>query len=854
MKYSHLFLRNPLGEKHYVYTNRYAEQSNNEDEEDEIKDYSRQKDRLKKSLIIFRRNRVFRREHKTIHLPYNLEYIEIRFFTQFNKDFAGKNDYYKNNFGLIPVSFKDFNKTVLFYIENERLFSRFVSLIEQFFNSSDNTDPSNKDYHVVTLIYSFEFLSSNKIKNISNTRIILSLTNKLRGDYKWDNIRQKLISYIEEKGGGYIELSEGVLELSNTEDFIDEIIDNFDVIQKIQSIPPVRVTPGAFGTRRFSWDFESSYNENLPIVGIIDSGIDNRVDPLKPLLIDNVSILSGSTGIGSSHGTSVASLVAFGDKLISPENPKVSSANLYSIQVLYRDEGSFSYDKLRKAIIEAHNGYGIRIFNLSVCDERSFEYNAEFSEYAKMLDELAYTYDLLIFIAAGNLVDDYIEFIKSDLGRGTHLINYPNHYYNALNNDYSQPTNIGSPAESMNNITIGAIACNNIDNITDLTDRHTLPSYYSRKYHIDYAQTINGSGFNKNQKNKNIFKPDILMPGGDWLHEDSKMLVLSRGLTPNDYYIRLSGTSLATPLAANLAAKIISKYPDINMQSVKALLINSAESTNIEESISNIINECKEIESQNIHGCSFTSLSSKEKRRISTKFNSNRLAKCIEGNGVPNEDKCLSSTNKRATFVIEDQIPIRHYHVKHIKLPDYLSSTSKKMILKITGTLCFKFSPIKDDAMAYNPIHISFNYVNAQENSQMTAIVVANERNSYKQPLIEPEEQKNMLRIKSKMSSWSEDFGYINRQLFSNTQKMDLIINKEDLLNINNEFAVVIRCLGKDNYTDERIENPYSLVISIEEFENSDLDEYNLYEELSAINEVENITELDTELDIEIAD
>lgn len=131
---------------------------------------------------------------------------------------------------------------------------------------------------------------------------------------------------------------------------------------------------------------------------------------------------------------------------------------------------------------------------------------------------------------------------------------------------------------------------------------------------------------------------------------------------------------------------------------------------------------------------------------------------------------------------------------------------------------------------------------------------MANERNSYRQPLIEPEEQKNMLRIKSKMSSWSEDFGYINRQLFSNTQKMDLIINKEELLNINNEFAVVIRCLGKDNYTDERIENPYSLVISIEEFENSDLDGYNLYEELSAINEVENITELDTELDIEIAD
>ena len=35
MKYSHLFLRNPLGKKHYVYTNRFVEQPNNEDEEDD---------------------------------------------------------------------------------------------------------------------------------------------------------------------------------------------------------------------------------------------------------------------------------------------------------------------------------------------------------------------------------------------------------------------------------------------------------------------------------------------------------------------------------------------------------------------------------------------------------------------------------------------------------------------------------------------------------------------------------------------------------------------------------------------------------------------------------------------------
>ncbi len=583
MKYPHLFLRNPLGSIDYVYTNRYIGESNDENEEVKIKDYSFQKEKFRSNLRTFKEEKTFRETHRTLDLPYHFEYIEIHFFDQFKKDFAGGSDFYKNEFGLIPVRYTDFNKTVLFYIENERLFARFVHLIEQFFNSPEEEDPSDKEYHVVTFIYSFEFLSSRKITEISNERIIISLTDKLSGIRTWSTTSEMLLSYIRKKGGHCAKISEGVFEISNVNDFIDEIADNFDVIQRIQSIPPVHVTPGAFGTPKFEWDFNTMYNENLPVIGIIDSGIDKNVTPLQPLIIGQTSILDREYGIGSSHGTSVASLVAFGKDLLSGENPKKSFANLYSIQVMHSDEGNFSYDKLKKAIIQAHDEYNIRIFNLSVCGTHSFEYNAEYSAYAKMLDELAYTYDLLIFIATGNLDDGYIDFMKSEFGPDTHLINYPNHYYNEWDNDYSQPTNIGSPAESMNNITIGAIACNNFDNTTDLTDHHTL--------------------------------------------------------------------------------------------------------------------------------------------------------------------LCIKSTYP-----------------------------------------------------------------------------------------------------------WSEDFGYINRQLLSNTQKKEWIINKQELLNIKNEFAVVTRCLGKENYINEGIENPYSLVISIEEYNDIGLDESDLYQEISAINEVENMIEIETELDIEIAD
>lgn len=849
MKYPHLILNNPLGTSNKISKIRGWSDEKKEEEENLEKDYSFQKNQLMNNLSTFKSEREFREIQRTIELPYILEYIEINFFVQFNKDIPS-NDYYIKTFGLTPVSQRAFNKTVLFYINDKKLFSKFINLIEQFYNSADDVMPSDHEWSIVTIIHSFEFLSSNKIKRIiSDNKIIVSLTDGLKGNFYWNEIENELLSYLEEKNIDFSLITNGLIELTNANDYIDEIVNNFDVIQKIQSIPPVHVGPSAFGTTKFGWHFKTVPNDNLPVVGIIDTGI-AEIDPLQPLIVGDISILDRPSGIGDSHGTSVASLVAFGRDLRNGESHKYSSANLFSIQVLYREEGTFSLIKLKNAIIEAHKEYNIRIFNLSICNPYSFEYNADYSEYAKMLDELAYIYDLLIFIAAGNLSEDYREYVKCELSEDTSLVNYPNHFYNEHNQCYSQPTNIGSPSESMNNITVGAIASNIYDNRTDLTISHELPSYFSRKYHIDYSQKINDSDFNDNQKNKNIFKPDILMPGGDWLIDGSKMEVLGRGILMNDYYVKLSGTSLATPLAANLAAKIIGRYPDINMQSVKALLINSAETTNIENILSDNIEKIKEKESINNHDCSFSKLSEIERRKISKKYNCKRLAKCIEGHGVPDEDKCLNSSNKRVTFIIEDNIKSNHFQVRHIKLPEYLLESDKHKVLSVTGTICFKFSPVKDNSIEYNSLHISFNIFNAQSSSEETARILSNEKDDEGKPLIVTQERNDKLKIKSD-SHWSEDFGFVNRKIFSNTQKLKRIINKKDLQKVENEIAVAVRCLTKKTVA-ENIEHPYSMVITIEEYDNIGLED-NLYEEISAINVVQAVANLDTALEIEIA-
>src|SRR5690554_4634227 len=106
MKYPHLILKNPLGISTKINTSRYRK-NKNKNKKVVVKDYSFQKERLKHSHEDFKQKRNLRKLQRTIELPYILEYIEINFFDQFNNDIPNK-DYYKETFGLIPVSQRAF--------------------------------------------------------------------------------------------------------------------------------------------------------------------------------------------------------------------------------------------------------------------------------------------------------------------------------------------------------------------------------------------------------------------------------------------------------------------------------------------------------------------------------------------------------------------------------------------------------------------------------------------------------------------------------------------------------------------------------------------------------------------------
>ncbi len=82
-----------------------------------IKDF--QKERLRADNISFYSQRKLRNETRQIEFPRYIDLVRIYFHTTFNSDLNKK---FEQKYGLSPVSYSDYNKTVVFEIINEQLF------------------------------------------------------------------------------------------------------------------------------------------------------------------------------------------------------------------------------------------------------------------------------------------------------------------------------------------------------------------------------------------------------------------------------------------------------------------------------------------------------------------------------------------------------------------------------------------------------------------------------------------------------------------------------------------------------------------------------------------------------------
>src|SRR5690606_11795928 len=470
---------------------------------------------------------------------------------------------------------------------------------------------------------------------------------------------------------------------------------------------------------------------------------------------------------------------------------------------------------------------GIRLFNLSICAQGK-GYNESPSLFAYLLDKLAYEEDILIFIAAGNLNYDDLLAMQND----PHFLHqYPNHYYypgESSNIHSCEFSNICIPAESMKHIKVVSLADNFRDSPMDLSLDKELPAYYTRKSHYDFKQEINGVKLSPNHSNKNLFKPDIVMPGGDLLRHDAGMQVLGFGDLGTDFYAFDAGTSLATPLALNMAVQLINLYPAISLQSVKALIINSANCYS-HKYLDNIVEKQKETLSIKKYGRPFDNLDRGEKMNVTKQvLSAEEIHRNIVGKGKPNLERLLYSTKDDVSLLIEDIIPTDYHKVVLINIPDYLLNSTVSKCLEIQATLCFKINPAWANHVDYNPLHLSFNFANSigiDSLDELASIISDRDHDYYRVYwteeirelqlkkdrgiLTDKEKEKlsglklktknQVLGVKKTIEAWSEDFFPLVNKPLSNRQSMSINLAKHDIQKIGNKLAIVIRCAVKEN-------------------------------------------------------
>jgi len=802
-KYKHLLFKNPSkGLKEFR-----QRQGGGKDEKkpEEEKDYRPMATQLSSCLAYFKNDQQLRHSQRndSLGIQVHIDAIEIEFFGSFNRyDYE---QYYINQFGIAIVSLTNFNRTGYFLIVNRLKFNNFQEQINQFIDNALNN--KNKVYDKkIHFIQRFTFHTSGRINKAHNkTKIVyLNLFHAALFEKQFIKpIKESLRVYLQKKNLKFIE-TEFYFEVENTDtNTINEIAQNFDILQSISTHLSGLVKPTTFGLADKSHGFViSNPEDNLPIIGIIDTGISKEC-PLNPIIVNDSNTDFDATGSGAliddvDHGTGVATLAALGRKLYPGHFGSFEAdAKVLSIKITNQERNAdIKQSDVIDLIKKAYKYKGVRIFCLTIGYQDFLDDNQHPSTYAFELDKLAYEHDLLICISTTN----------------NGFINDTSTYPEAFR---EVEANISSPAESFNNLTIGAISDNweQGSNLRRSPDKE-FPAIYTKKFHYDMetlTQTI---------RNSRLRKPDILIQGGDYTEYSIDFgqgfdITLENGMKflsikPGDFFTRTVGTSLSAPIAANLAARIIGLYPDLRMQTVKALIVNSAD-----------FNE--DLFAQGI-------------------FNPAQKQRVI-GWGIPIDSLCLNSGDKNVTLIIEDSFNCGNVKSFPLNIPRYFSNAIKKnKILDISATLCFSFMPDYSNQLSYCPVHVNFTITK-------DVILDKNVRGTiYGKGGTE-------LKLNSTHPGWSQDY-YYKGKLFSNCQKMEFSLKKSDLIAEDFSLQIAIgstvhKMLGQgdsNRYQGKPIN--YSLVITLKEHEDKAIAGYSLYDELYAINTLEILVEAELSLDL----
>ncbi|HCT86347.1 MAG: peptidase S8 [Candidatus Margulisiibacteriota bacterium] len=372
-------------------------------------------------------------------------------------------------------------------------------------------------------------------------------------------------------------------------------------------------------TERLQIDSESQTS-----ICILDTGVNNGHPLLSPLLIaeDCQSVdPSWGTNDHANHGTRMAGLAAYGSlsDLLAGTGQHTQKHQLESVKILPPNGqndielwGDITSQGISRAEIQSPNQKRVCCMAISSEDTRD---RGRPSSWSGALDQIISGAEdntkRLIIVSAGNI---------SDFNQ---ISNYP---------DTQITDSIHDPAQSWNALTVGAYTKLNI--ITD----PTLNGYRPLALQNELSPFSTTSS---TWEDKWPIKPDIVMEGGNvavdslgFPTECADLALLTTNYKPHDRLFEyFNMTSAATAQAAWLAAQIQAQYPECWPETIRALMVHSAEWPEI------------------------------LKRQFAQNDSKTELKKLLRicGYGVPNLERALYSASNSLTLISQAEIqPFEH--------------------------------------------------------------------------------------------------------------------------------------------------------------------------------------------------
>lgn len=436
---------------------------------------------------------------------------------------------------------------------------------------------------------------------------------------------------------------EVVLALASTVT-MDRVVARSDTIAELRR---AKDTPAVFtglgGAEQKAWTddladrVQVSEAADEVAICLLDSGV-RRTHPLiEPVLsVDDWHTINPDWGADDTpawqgHGTRMAG-VALYNELIGPlaaQDPFEIRYRLESVRILPPGDaeenrpdlyGAITGEAIARAEIQAP--HRSRVITTAITSSNHSRGRA--SSWSSSIDQLCFETDAqrLVLISAGNI---RIDLTPADL---------------LVRNDIEP---LDDPAQAWNAITVGAFT-NKVD-VIDAAFAGYIPI-------APAGELSPASRTSVSWDRQWPVKPDILMEGGNLAHDGENpgepiddLRILTTHFRPeNRYFSTIGDTSSATAQAAKLAAEIIVGRPGLWPETVRALLVHSAEWTPVMAA-----------RIANCHG------------------NKTQLQALLRryGYGVPDLGRALLSANNDLTLMIEDEIrPFQREGTGSVKMRD----------------------------------------------------------------------------------------------------------------------------------------------------------------------------------------